>query len=67
MVQIASVGKGYYNYYGVSNRTKTEESKVNEVWYYKDLSTEEINSNNSNSGCSNRESQGADICRNVAE
>lgn len=67
MVQIASVGKGYYNYYGVSNRTKTEEGKVNEVWYYKDLSKEEINRNNSNSGCSNRESQGADICRNVAE
>lgn len=66
-MQINSVGNGYYNYYGIDSRYKTPDGKAMEVWYERDLSTEEINSNNSNSGPTNRESQGADICRKVAD
>lgn len=67
METVSGVGKGYYNYYEINSRHKTKDNKAIEVWYDRDLSSEEINSNNSNMGCSNRESQGADICRKVAD
>lgn len=64
METISSVGKGYYNYYHLSNRYETEAGKANIAWYDRDLSVEEINSNND---VLNREYQGADICRKVAD
>jgi hypothetical protein len=56
---IQSQGSGYYNYYNISSRYKTE--KPSEVWYHKDLSTQEISSNNA--GVQNKESANADLYR----
>jgi hypothetical protein len=59
MPVIQSQGVGYYNYYDISSRYKCETPYVN--WYNRDLSKDEIGSNNS--GTLNSESKGADICR----
>lgn len=64
METVSSVGKGWYNYYHVSNRYETPDGKAMTAWYERDLSVEEIKSDNS--GIPNREFQGADICRQVA-
>ncbi|MCQ2495506.1 MAG: DUF4885 domain-containing protein [Lachnospiraceae bacterium] len=61
---MSSVGKGWYNYYHVSNRYDNPDGKAMTAWYERDLSTEEIKSNNSD--IPNREIKNADICRKVA-
>mgnify|MGYP003291192121 CR=1 FL=1 len=65
MQTLESVGRGYYNYYNISSRTKTKDGKAVQSWYDRDLSSEEINSNNA--GQLNREYVGADICRKVRD
>ena len=56
---IQSQGSGYYNYYNIASRHKTEE--VSEAWYHKDLSKDEIVSNNT--GILNKDSKNADLYR----
>lgn len=56
---IQSQGNGYYNYYNISNRHKTEKALV--AWYHKDLSQEEIVANNT--GIHNKDSENADLYR----
>ena len=56
---ISSKGSGYYNYYNISDRYKTE--KPREIWYKRDLSAQEIGSNNA--GVKNKDSEGADLYR----
>lgn len=65
MPTIGSVGNGYYNYYHKKGRLETEGGKAKEVWYNRDLSSEEICSNNKN--VPNRESQYADLYRKLAD
>lgn len=61
MPTINNVGSGYFNYYHQRGRYETTDGKAKEVWYNKDLSKEEIGSNNS--GVLNRESENADLYR----
>ncbi len=56
---IQSQGTGYYNYYNIESRYKT--TKPSEVWYLKDLSKQEISSNNT--GVQNKDSEDADLYR----
>lgn len=65
METVASVGRGWYNYYHQKSRVETKDGKAEENWYDRDLSKEEISA--SNTGTLNRESYGADACRKLHE
>jgi hypothetical protein len=64
MPTIQNAGSGYYNYYHVKGRVETKTNQAKTPWYDRDLSKEEISNNNSTL---NRESEGADICRKIAD
>ena len=63
MLAIQNAGSGYYNYYHVHGRGEAKNNQAETAWYHRDLSKEEISSNNY---VLNSESQGADICRKIA-
>ena len=63
MDSVSTVGKGYFNYYHVKSRTDYTDGKARTAWYDRDLTKEEICSNNVTL---NREYAGADLCRKVA-
>ncbi len=65
MLITSAVGNGYYNYYHDQSRYETPDGKAMTAWYDRDLSLEEIDSNNS--GVLNKDSQGADLCRKLAD
>ena len=65
MATVNTVGNGYYNYYNVKSRMDTTDGKAVTVWYERDLSKEEIC--NDNSGVPDRNYQGADLCRKLAD
>jgi|GEM_PF-1037575 len=62
MAAITGVVNGYYNYYHVKGRY--DDDKVRTPWYERDLSKEEICSNND---VLDRNYQGADLCRKLAD
>lgn len=60
---VNSMGSGYYNYYNIASRYKCDTPY--EAWYRKDLSKEEVSSNNS--GVLNKDSDNADLYRKLED
>lgn len=64
MESIATIGRGYYNYYHDKSRLETADGKAKTAWYDREIPTDEIGRNNVSPS---RDYEGADICRKVAD